>query len=184
MNIKKGITLIAVGFLFTLVNINITLNGNQISVTPDFIGWILFFLAFSELGQYINDKPYMKWLALVQVVLCAVSWILSIVSPGLNVSWLQMIINALSAVYMYILFIALEKVAADYNSKKEGTIRFLKYFNVASYVLLLIANLIAGGTNISTLSIIVIVAVVFAFAAAIMTAVVLFGLRKEINEKA
>ena len=65
MNIKKGISYVAFGFLFTLVNFNLTINSVSICVTPDFIGWLLFFLAFDKLGTYISDKSYMKWNALV-----------------------------------------------------------------------------------------------------------------------
>ena len=48
MNIQKALTFIAFGFLFTLLNINI----NSINFTPSFIGWILLFLAYDNLGTY------------------------------------------------------------------------------------------------------------------------------------
>ena len=37
-DITKGLTLTAFGFLFVLININI----NEISISPAFIGWLLF----------------------------------------------------------------------------------------------------------------------------------------------
>ena len=65
LNLKKGLSFVAFGFFFTLINLNLTLNGAKLDVTPDFIGWILFFLAFDLLGTYVKDKLYLKWLSLV-----------------------------------------------------------------------------------------------------------------------
>ena len=43
MDLRKGLSYVAFGFLFTLINFNLTVNGQAISITPNFIGWILFF---------------------------------------------------------------------------------------------------------------------------------------------
>ena len=81
MNIKKGLSYVAFGFLFTLVNFNLTLNGGTLNVMPDFVGWILFFLAFDKLGTYISDKKYMKWISLILAVVTAALWILGMAKP-------------------------------------------------------------------------------------------------------
>ena len=60
MNLRKGLTLIAFGFLFTLIDLNLTLNGKTLNVTPDFIGWILMYLAIDNLGDYADRKPILK----------------------------------------------------------------------------------------------------------------------------
>ena len=76
MNIKKGISLIAFGFAFVLVNLTLTLNGRSICVTPDFVGWILFFMSFDLLGSYIADKAYMKWISLILAIVTGAIWML------------------------------------------------------------------------------------------------------------
>ena len=55
MNIKKAISLAAFGFMFVLVDFNLTLDGHTICVTPDFVGWILFYLAYQQV------KPTACW---------------------------------------------------------------------------------------------------------------------------
>jgi len=61
MNVKKSLSLIAFAYFFTLVNLNLQSNGTSINIFPDFIGWILFFLAHDKLGSYMDGKKYMKW---------------------------------------------------------------------------------------------------------------------------
>ena len=86
MNIKKGISLIAFGFAFVLVNLTLTLNGRSICVTPDFVGWILFFMSFDLLGSYIADKAYMKWISLILAIVTGAIWMLKIAAPEMNTS--------------------------------------------------------------------------------------------------
>lgn len=45
MNLKKAISYAAFGFFFILVNINLTLSGGTINITPNFVGWILMIIA-------------------------------------------------------------------------------------------------------------------------------------------
>ena len=71
----KSTGLKAFGFLFTLINLNLTLNGKTLNITPDFIGWILFFLAFDRLGSYVKGKEYLKWMSLVLAILSAALWV-------------------------------------------------------------------------------------------------------------
>ena len=69
MDLKKALTYVAIGFLFTLINLNITIGTITINFTPDFVGWILFFLAFDKLGSYVEGKTYLKWMALVLAII-------------------------------------------------------------------------------------------------------------------
>ena len=76
MDIKKGISYVAFGFLFTLININLTFNGATVNIVPDFLGWILFFLAYDKLGSYMENRVYLKWGFLIMAVFKGVLWIL------------------------------------------------------------------------------------------------------------
>lgn len=182
MDIKKGLSYVAFGFLFTLVNINLNLNGGSLNITPDFIGWILFFLAFDKLGTYISDKKYMKWIALVLAIVTAALWILEMAKPELNVDIISTFVAIVSLVYMFILFGVLEKIATDYKSSRADTLRMLKILNLALYLAFLGLSLLYL-YNKSTYTV---AAAAFtgiaALVAAVFTALVLFGLRKEIKE--
>ncbi len=194
MDIKKGLSFIAFGFLFTLINLNLTLNGKTLNITPDFIGWILFFLAFDRLGSYVEGKEYLKWMSLVLAILSAALWVLRTVKPELGTGIFTTLISLGSAVYMFILFGPLAEIAKDYNSRREHTLRMLRIINpalllgasvvlgIAGYSLADAASMedvSAGQTAMVSVGLVLGIA---ALIAAVVTAVVLFGLRKEVRE--
>lgn len=180
MDLKKALTYIAFGFLFTLVNFNLTLNGTSINVTPDFIGWILFFLAYDKLGGYISSKPYMKWAALVLAVVSCGLWVLELTHVEFDVSAFNTVVSITSLIYMFVLFGSLEKVAEDKVPNRTGTIRILKYLNVALYALFVLTAVVFQYAQNPTLLYLTGLFGLAVFVAAIYTAVVLFGLRKDI----
>lgn len=181
MNIKKGISYVAFGFLFTLINFNLNFDTVSICLTPDFIGWILFFLAFDQLGNYISDKPYMKWMALALVIVTGAIWLGEIVYPEIEMGILKTIVTVCQCVYMFILLGILEKIAEDYHSAQKDTLRFLKYFNVLISAGFVVTALIGGNTQSEAVLILSAVLGIVALVAAIVTAVVLFKLNKELK---
>lgn len=184
MDLKKALTYVAVGFLFTLVNLNITLNGTTINVTPDFIGWILFFFAYDKLGSYMEDKIYMKWLALVLAIISAATWLLQLTKPEFDISILTTIVSTVSMVYLFILLKTLEKVAKDYGSNTQSTILILKYINVFLNIAFIVVALLAAN-NLENSALIMATGMIGAMAlmAAVFTCLSLFRLRKDVNAK-
>ena len=185
MNIKKAISLIAFGFMFTLVNLNLTLNGTTVNVTPNFVGWILMYLAYDKLGDYMKGKSYMKILSLVLIVLTGALWLGDIVKPDLDTSIIKTIANIASAVYMFVLCIVLENVARDFGSTRESTIRTLKYLNIGVEIMFVVIQVlyVLGFDNIGFIAIMVSTFGLIGIVAAVVTMFVLFGLNKEISSK-
>lgn len=182
-NLKKGISYVAFGFLFTLVNINLNFSSGTLNVTPDFIGWILLFLAFPLLGAYASDKPYLRWIPLLMVVLTGAVWILDFAKPELDAGILKTVSGVISAVYMFVLFGVLEQIARDYGSSRADTIRTLKYINLIAYAVMIVSFLITELTrNLSYGAFGLIVGFV-GLAAAIVTLVVLLRFRKEMHTR-
>ena len=181
MNLKKGLTFVAFGFLFTLVNLNITLNGSTLNIMPDFIGWILFFLAFDKLGKYVEDKRYLKWIALILTIATAVLWIFDIAEPASRIDFLKTIVTIVSAVYMFLLFGSLEKIAHEYGSAGETALHMLKILNLVLNVAFVVLALMAGYVSLENYALLATLTGVAALVAAIITAVVLFRLRKDIG---
>ena len=180
MDIRKGISYVAFGFLFTLVNFNLTMNGLSINITPDFVGWILLFLAHDKLGTYVENKAYLKWMALILAIFSATLTLLGYVSPGLNVSLFKSMLAVISVVYMFILFGVLEKIAADNNTSQAKTISILKILNLALYVAFVVCVLLTT-QNLEVFATLSLVFGAAAIISAIFTVVVLFKLRKEIK---
>ncbi len=183
MNLKKGLSFVAFGFLFLLVNLNLTLNGTTVNCTPDFIGFILFFLAFDALGSYTQGKGYLKWISLLLVILSGAQWLLKTLRPELSgFSLLNGVTALLSAVYMFLLFGILEAIAGDFNSPRESTLSVLKYVNLLVYVLLAFFSLQSGtGISLNSASSLVLMLGAIGLVSAIVTLVVLFKLRNEIR---
>jgi hypothetical protein len=183
MDLKKGLSLVAFGFLFTLVDLNLTIDNATLNCTPDFIGWILLFLAIGALGKYTEGKGFLKVASLLLVILSAAVWVIGLLRAEIDISLVKTAVNLLSAVFMFILFGCLEKVAADFGSSRESTLRILK-------ILSLIENLVFVAlpffiTRMSNSLLVGIVAVmgVITIVTAVVIAFVLFGLNKEIGEK-
>ncbi|MBQ1827358.1 MAG: hypothetical protein II126_05235 [Erysipelotrichaceae bacterium] len=182
MNIKKGISYVAFGFLFTLVNFNINFPNVSINIMPDFIGWLLFFLAFDKLGEYIADKPYLKWTSLVLMILSAAIWLEAFVRTGADLNILKTAITVVSGIYMFILFGVLEKIAEDYGSAQKSALGFLKYFNVILSLGFVILAVAGGKTENGLLLLLAATIGLVAIVAVIVTAVILFRLNSEIQD--
>ena len=84
-------------------------------------------------------------------------------------------------VYMFILFDVLEKIAHDYSSKRESTIRMLKILNLVLYVAFLGLSLSVRGKEDTILALAMVVLGAAIIVCAIITAVVLFKLKDEVN---
>ena len=182
MNIKKGVSLVAFGFAFILLNLTLTLNGRSICVTPDFVGWVLFFIAFDLLGSYIADKTYMKWISLILAIVTGAIWLLKLVEPEMNTSILTTGATVVSVFYMYVLFNVLEKVAHDHAPQREATIRMLKILYLVLYVLFVAFSMLTLTTGRENLALLAGLVGAVTLVCAIVIAFVLFRFRKEIKE--
>ena len=183
MDLKKGLSYVATGFLFTLVNINLTFPRGTVNVTPDFIGWILLFLSFRLLGSYTEGKKYLSVISLIMMILSAAMWVMSIVKPELAVTAVKIVAGVLNAVYMFALFGCLERVAADHAPEKEPALRTLKILNLVLDIALFAVSLLANRLQPAVLVTAVTVLGIAALITAIVIAVTLYKLKKNVTEK-
>lgn len=180
MDIKKGISYVAFGFLFTLVNFNLNFGTVSVNIMPEFVGWILFFMAHDCLEKYLGNKPYMKWIALIMAIVTGAFWIVDLTKANIQVDIVKMIFNFVSMVYMYILFGSLEKLANDYDSKHTKTIGMLKILNLTLYLITFVFAFIYIYNRLDTYAVITALVGIAALVSAIFTAVILFKLRTEL----
>ena len=159
MDLKKGLTYIARGYLFVLINFTLNITDMRISIDilPDFIGWIFIFIAIDCLGEYITDRGFAKWISLAMVVLSLLDFYYwpDDVEPGIDVIFI--IINVLSTVCLYTILGAVEKVARDYGSHRESTFRKLKGFLIVKLIVdYLSSALLLGGATFLLIAILII----------------------------
>ncbi len=179
MDIKKALSYTAIGFLLTLIEFNLTLNGATVNVTPDFIGWLLLFLAFDKFGGYMAGRDYLKWGFLVLVIIKACEWVIAVFHIGIGVpTVIGFIINLAEMVIMFLFFGVLEKVTRDVCPEKESTVRTLKIINLALMLGVVVLGILFALTESTAFAALVILVGVAALVAAIVTAVVLFQIRK------
>lgn len=185
MDIKKALSYVAFGFLFTLINLNIIIGTVTINFTPDFIGWILFFLAFDKFGSYLEGKSYLKWISLCVAIVSAATWLLDLVMPQFDTGILNTIVSTVSVIYTFILFGTLVKIAEEYGSATAKTLNFLKYINVVLHIAFVVVGYTAA-LDTSNTALLGAAAVIGALAlvAAVFTCVTLFRLRKDVSDKA
>ena len=185
MHLKKGLSFIAFGFLFVLVNLNLTISHSlpAINLMPDFVGWILFFLAFGALGSYMEGRGILKWIPFVLIFVTGVLWLVQIFMPEQNFGMFKVPVNILTAVYMFLLFGVLERIARDFGSVHESTLRVLKYLSLGLYIALNLLSLLllAGYVSAETAALPVLVMGAAILVAALITLVILLALRKEIG---
>ena len=181
MDLRKGLSYLAYGFLFTLININLTINQVQYNITPDFIGWILFFLACDKLGGYTEKKPWLKWLPLAIAVMTCALWLGQFMMPDVKMDIVDSAVSLLTAIYMFLLFGSLEELARDIRSPQEGTVRMLKYLNIGISIGGALISLLYTGEINAGIAAVVMMFAAAALVAAILTAVTLFKLRNELN---
>ena len=184
MDLKKALTYVAIGFLFTLINLNITIGTITINFTPDFVGWILFFLAFDKLGSYVEGKTYLKWMALVLAIISTAIWVLELAKQQLDISILSTIVSLVSLIYLFIFLGVLEKIAADQGSNTASTLHMLKYVNAFLDVAFVVVAVITGfNQNNQVLIMVTALLGALALVSAVFICLTLFRLRKDVVTK-
>ena len=182
MNLKKGLSLIAFGFLFLLVDLRLTFNNSTITMIPDFVGWILLTMAFYEMGRYVNDKRYLVIISIIMAVLSGAYWLLELFKANIadNLSIVNTIMNIANAFYMYVLFGILVRIADNYGSRTRDTLSVLRYINLAVSIILLVIGFLINLENFRQFVWMITFSGVVALASAIASAIVLFRLKNEI----
>ncbi len=184
MDIKKGITFIAFGALFTLVNVNLNFGSGPVNVTPDFIGWVMYYMSFRLLGSYTDRKPWLRILPFVLVLISGARWVLGFTSSYDNVIAILSTVNGvLSAVYLYLLYEVLIVIARNYGSPRKGTLEILRIVNPLLYaVMSAIGFLIVLDDDPTPYVTIFTMVGITGEIAAIWSCIILFGMRNDIAE--
>ena len=198
MNIRKGLSLTAYGFLFILINFNLVMEGRTINVIPDFIGWILLFLAFGKLGDYTKGCGWLRWLALILVIPSAYSWLISLIKPELvgspGLATIETLASIGELVFIVLMFTPLIRIAHDYGSDREEKFKKLRIVNLIMYAIFICVSVLVTVFR-SRIDVtgpsgaLVIIAVVTTAAGiallvcAVITAISVFKLKNEVAEK-
>jgi hypothetical protein len=180
-NIKKGLKLAAIGFLFTLVNFNLDFGNGSINLMPNFVGWILFFLTFDKFGEYTKDSSLLKYGALTLAVLEGAFWAMAFAAPDINITVVKTVVNLAQAAWTFLYFGILVEISEDFNSRHTGTLNYLKYLNLILYIMLNVVAVFYSSMDLAAFAGIFTVIGVAALVAAIWTAVILFKLEKEVR---
>lgn len=181
MNIRKALSYICYGLLITVFNININFNDTSIlNLLPEFIGWIILFLAYDFLGHYVSNKPELKPLAIVLAVIGGISWIMQLTNGQYaDLTLLGIVRNLCSAYFIHKLCDVMEEIAADCGSLRGPTINMLKNINLVCELTLAFIGFLSMFTNPENLAVIVIIVGAVALIAIIATVITFFGLRND-----
>ena len=184
MNLKKAISYIAFGFLFISLNINITINNlSTFNLLPDFVGWILFALAYAKMKKYASDNLALLWIPVVMALYSAVEWASAFRGAELLPGWLGLIFSILRLVYLFTLFGRLEMLAEDYAPHMTSMIHTLKILQLAFQIgqtALIVLAMLQMSDLFALLAMIALIAGVIL---TIVSCVTLFQLRSAVTEQ-
>ena len=183
MKLRKGLSYVAFGFLFTLINININYNEEAVlNLMPDFVGWLLFLLAWRSLFPYTEDKPLLQWLPVPMLVYTAVDWYFYLVGTPLELGLLSLIPTAIELVYMFVLFGCLIVLAGDHAPELAPRIRTLRNLNLGIALVFNLVGYLAIAMQNAALAMLLMLGAIVAMGVAVYTCVTLFSLRRSVPE--
>ena len=181
MNLKKGLKLIAFGYLFILLNFNLKSGGISINIFPSFIGYGLIFLGLRQLGAYTKNSIALYILTGIIGCESLVEWALTLTGSQMP-TVVDIIVFVLDLVFMYLLFGVLIKVAEDHNSLETRKLPVLRI----TYIVFAIAFFIFGylfyyNQSATYYALIAAVLGIIGLFVAISIAVSLFRLSKDVD---
>ncbi len=174
MKLKRTILLIAIGFIITLVNINVRINSSlEVNFLPDFIGWLLIAYACSRLGRYVRKKPFYLIVPVLLGFADLGIMMLKLLLPKYDLSIAESIVSLFSIIFIFALLSLLEKVGKDNGYGDIASIRILKYVYLISYLIFQSLALSSAFIPFKVLSVLLSVSGGAALLTAILTAYVL-----------
>ena len=183
MKIKNALRLIAVGFIFTLININVTFNGIQVNFTPDFIGWILIAVACAMMKGYTSRNPFYIGGAILLALCDATVLAVELLRPKLDITMYKTGISLFSIFYIFLLLGKIYEIGKDRNYKSIASIRVLKYVYLIVYIIFQSATLAGHYLPVNVLAIVFSISGIAALITAVATAFVLLKMSVMIDEE-
>ena len=182
MKLNKGLRFIAFGFLFTLVNLNITTANYKVNITPDFIGWLLIFIGLGYMKERKGDL-FFRIVAILLSLVTLAMWIVRFVLPKFDLRLYEIGVSAFAVLYITLLLGFLEKTARQCGSSHAGNLKIVKYVDLIVYILFQSISFAGPYLPENVLKVLVLVSGVAVLITAIMTAIVLFRLSFDVEEK-
>ena len=173
MNVKKGIRLIAIGFVFTLINLNINFNAQSINIMPDFIGWFIIAFAFSYMGSFKKGSGWLKWGSILLGLISAGLMIAEFIFPKYDFTLYKSGASILEALIIFFLLKLLEKIGRSYGSGLVGDLKILRYVYLVVYVIFQALSLCSGFLPVDLFTTLVSLCGIIALLTAIITMLVL-----------
>ena len=190
MRLKKGMTLVAVGFLFISFYVNINLKGGVLTLPPSFIGWILFVLAYPKIVKYTSYSISLYWIPLVLAVYSALNWVLNLINLSIYFPLLPIAAGVLTIVYLVKLLGCLELLARDYARNLVPRVHTLNVLYLSLEIalsvfafLLVTLPRVGGAPALALITILLLIAGLAAAVVTILICVTLFQLRKAIPDE-
>lgn len=181
MKLNKGLRLIAIGFLFTLINLNITTQNHVINFTPDFVGWILICAGLGNMKNETGSSTLYQIVAIILAVASLGLWVAKLVFPKYDLSIYQSAAGLVSTLFIFALLSLLEKIARKYHSTHSNDLKILKFVYLIVYILFQATSLTGQLLPIKVVMVVATIVALGALITAIATAIILFKLSFELD---
>ena len=182
-NTAKGVRFVALGFLFLFLDLNIIADSFYIDILPDAVGLIFFLISVRYLEGYVKHPTNLRLLIAFLLLEDIAEWFYNMSSGSgspvnqNDMQFLFFLASLVYAVFVYRILDAMIRVAVEYRSMREHNIRVLRVVLVIIQIAFSVLWLIPS-EGISPLAYMIIIA---GFIGAIANLVVLFGLKKDVE---
>ncbi len=140
-NLYKGVSKIAWGFIFILININIVF----VDILPDFVGYIFMIYGINKLKDECKTISLLKPLGIFLAVWNAASLILNFTEAIILISYISSIISIISIYFTFQLLTECSLLASRYQDSSENldkTILIRRNINTVCITLMNVSTLI------------------------------------------
>ena len=177
-HVYRAINYIAFGFLFCVVNLNVTFTSFTINITPAWLGYILLYFGLSEIKEY--KYSWLRYFAIVLAVFDLVLWIVNLFNIA-NVEYVRVVLAILHAVFAYLLMGVIIEIAKIEGSAYVAKFQLMRLISTIAYILSTALILLAMLND--KLAIAAVIAGIIVLIAYIFTCILLFRFRKELKDR-
>lgn len=180
----KGVKLVAFGFLLLFLDFNIISDTFYIDILPDALGLLLFLMSVRYLEGYVKNPTKLRILSALLILEDVAEWLFTMSERNsdlsVNSNDVRFIFFLASFLYLalyYIILGAMIRVAEDFRSYREHSIRVLRFVMIVIQFAISILIVSEAEAN-SSLTLLVVIA---GCIAGIVNLIVLFGLKKDVE---
>ncbi len=172
------VLLMALGFLFLLMNYSIEFPNGSLNLLPDWLGYLFFYLAFQQYNG--DDFDDLRKMVLIAGAIAFVMWVAGIFTK-VNLGILRIPVDFFTAYVLYMILEPVIRIAARIDSSQTERLIHCRQANLLCSLIILLSDVIY--LFIRKMSVVLFtLCLLVGFIVAVLNIVALFRLSSELTE--